>query len=285
METKKVNITLEVVSPMLSHGKKYNAEFRVQELIASMRYWWRAVYFSKTNSQNRDMLQVEKEIFGSTEKKAPFSILLLNREQIKSEKFSNIIGCKNEISGISSGTRISLQILYKDSVNVELYINLIRLSSYLGGLGQRARRGYGCFRVVEDNKVKDFKSKIEYSIKNVQENTKKSKEIKVIKEDNNILRIDEKGYKHSYIRKIVIGEQIDEESYVKKIQEKLTETKEEEEIKGKIDEYLKLVYISRYAADENKVYPIIIFFNSIERNDKDRKRLKKVEDILLGGLQ
>ncbi len=144
------SITLETLTPLCSNGAdKYSLEFRITELKSLMRFWWRAI---NTFGSVSEMKKKEGELFGSTELKSPLRIRL---DSYKSHKMNNSEQKKwlNRISGISPQSQISLIFSYSnhrvDQDQMDYYINLLKISLILGGLGKRSRRGGGVLKLVE----------------------------------------------------------------------------------------------------------------------------------------
>lgn len=290
-------IELEIVSEMLSHGanKESEAEFRVQELIAAMRYWWRGIFFFE---KYNDLLQKENELFGSTEGKAPFSIVLLNSSEIetKIKECNGIIGCieKTKIWGILPQTKVSLHIIYKDEKEKELYKSLIELVSYLGGLGQRVRRGYGSFKIVKGiNNESIEKGKVVEGIKDtidrIQSNTKQLNRVKYSTNNGSIVNKNKSNKNEKFlIKEIFVGEAMDISNYKSKIREMLSQVKKENENKNEIETFLNATYISCYSeGKEGRVFPVITFFNLKIYSSEKFERYKKYKGCIkkyLGGL-
>ncbi|MBW2050399.1 MAG: type III-B CRISPR module RAMP protein Cmr1, partial [Deltaproteobacteria bacterium] len=79
METREFEV--EVVTPLFLGGADpRKAELRTPPIKGALRFWWRALYGS---DDLKDMKEREGEIFGSTTRKASFSIQLKDTGNLK----------------------------------------------------------------------------------------------------------------------------------------------------------------------------------------------------------
>ena len=67
---------VEIITPLFLGGAdKVNSEIRAASIKGALRFWWRALYGYKFNSIE-EMAHKENKIFGSTENKSSFSIMV-----------------------------------------------------------------------------------------------------------------------------------------------------------------------------------------------------------------
>ena len=153
-------LKIKTITPMLSHGiSRYKPEFRVTELKSAMRFWWRAI---NTFENLKDMKKKEGILFGDSENNcSPFrmkaKVIGNNKKDLSEYHIAKVGKTKEgkdiEIKGIHIDKDIEIT-LYSNKLydsNLEFYVKLIKLVSFLGGLGQRSRRGYGAFNVEKCN--------------------------------------------------------------------------------------------------------------------------------------
>jgi CRISPR-associated protein Cmr1 len=128
-----------------------------------MRYWWRATLGGVIGDSNLDGLRkLETAVFGSTDEGSPVAVRLrplLPAEQGEPRKESMpILPHKGKGGGsrqaIAAGERMSLvmhQWRLADDVVWQAACASLNLTLTLGGVGLRARRGYGTLRIVKSS--------------------------------------------------------------------------------------------------------------------------------------
>ena len=158
----------ESVTPMFMYGADNKTpELRPASIKGVMRFWWRAI----NGDLPLDKLKKqEDEIFGSTEKRSSFSIRV--NEDLKSKKEYPLPHKKKGDKGYHQKnafiTNQTFQVIFRGK-NLELISNIFKLSTLLGGFGQRSRRGFGSIRVIKRDNNKELYSleKIEGFIENI----------------------------------------------------------------------------------------------------------------------
>lgn len=137
----------ETVTPMFLAG----ADGRTPELRRSpslkgvLRFWWRAI---QANSV-KDLRKKEGAIFGSSEEgvgKSTFRLILKGEfESVNEKPLPHHSNDRKSfpLPAIRAGT--SFQVITDADKSIQ---NLIILSSILGGLGKRSRRGFGSFEIT-----------------------------------------------------------------------------------------------------------------------------------------
>jgi len=176
---------VEVITPMfLAGADKNKAELRVPSIKGMLRFWWRATCGI---DDIEDMKKLEDEIFGSTDKKASFSISINQDFQTSKDLFS---GKKFSVS--SKGRTFQLDILHylafgcvtynkekrgnivdkeyiKPASNFRLSLNANKkiideiemvLTHFInfGGLGAKSRNGFGSLNCKDTNLIKQNKN-------------------------------------------------------------------------------------------------------------------------------
>lgn len=212
MESNTKKIELEILTPMFSHGADTETpEFRIPELKAAMRFWWRALNSFKSFN---DMKVQEGRLFGdSINNAAPIKIKYASKNQPESHLHTlftrvkyNKKTEKKEFEAISPKNTISLELV--PSLNcgsdvLEIYQDLIYITAILGGLGQRARRGKGAIKVHSENfDNKEF-------LKILNKISRDKFELSSSTEDNDFItirKIEEGKLNYPYIEEINIGQ-------------------------------------------------------------------------------
>ena len=158
---KRVEIELEVLTPMFSYGDRKVVEFRITELKSLMRSIFREIYYFENLD---DMRNKEGYLFGTTSNidksfkkessiKSPVSFVIkdnIKRENIYEEcilphKKDKI----NPIKCIKGSTKVWLNMICKKNIDVEIYIKLLLQVSIMGAIGRRSRKGFGSFKINE----------------------------------------------------------------------------------------------------------------------------------------
>lgn len=159
------------ITPMfLAGADNCTTELRPPSIKGAMRFWWRAV--QRCASLN-DLKEKEAKLFGSSAEgfgRAPFSIrareLSLNegKDQLmphhRNGWCGTAQGCRNNNRGVCNKQQATLP-CYKEAGTFQVSFDsrddsasfagkVFRLSSILGGLGRRCRRGFGSYYIQED---------------------------------------------------------------------------------------------------------------------------------------
>lgn len=176
MEQKEFEV--EVVTPLFLGGSDpKKAELRVPSIKGALRFWWRALYGS---DDLQDMKIRESEVFGSTDKKASFSIQFKNIEKVrpvlvnlpqglkiptqsKGKTFPisiveylayglckyDKIQKKNVFTKehIPTGSRFGLQLNIYNISHKDQIVNALKTLINFSGIGSRSRNGFGCLKI------------------------------------------------------------------------------------------------------------------------------------------
>lgn len=178
MNKPKTQIQLEVVTSMLSKGSNNELEIRIPEIKSAMRFWWRGLnYFNidkKTSKIHeeyiKNMKEEEGKVFGDLENQSsPLYIKFFQKNSIQ-ESRRKVVGIKGYRCTIKPTYDFKLNFYLKYSnyitYSLQKYIELLEIVSVLGGIGQRSRKGHGCFAVREVN-MQDYNI-INYNELNIQ---------------------------------------------------------------------------------------------------------------------
>lgn len=173
MET--VKFEIEVVTPMFIAGAmQKDSEMRAPAIKGLLRWWWRAANGHRTLAE---LKKAESDIFGSTERRSAFSMILGGIENIKTVREGLPSGKKvmakskgntfpisiidylafgiaeysKEKKGnvynrphIEPGTKFDLIIRIYDDAYRESILMALNLLCRYGGLGAKSRNGFGC---------------------------------------------------------------------------------------------------------------------------------------------
>lgn len=148
--------TLRAVTPLLIHGAQSDgpAELRPPSFRGEWRYWFRAAAGAVIGDRNRDgLVKMESAVFGSTDKGSAVT-LKITQSQVKTAP-AKVLPHKQDggsRSAISGGEEFEIEISSKPTALPEVWEaakTSFVLMVTLGGVGQRARRGYGTLQVKD----------------------------------------------------------------------------------------------------------------------------------------
>lgn len=197
----KITFNCQVISPMfIGNASTQNAELRPSAIKASMRFWWRAIHPNLKSDQLRIN---ECELFGGsyipkdqkkeeevdlksekTKHNAPqFRILNFSKIYLRNIESNFKIDPRKPEKGdenwrknylsiqkpaIVPNTKFAITFLCQPEKS-ETLIALMHLSSALGGLGNRSRRGAGSWKILnyEENKSMEACKNIEYDLNSI----------------------------------------------------------------------------------------------------------------------
>ena len=164
MTIRKLEVTLETVTPLFLGGADGKSELRPPPFRGLMRYWFRALVggvVSDTNEALKQIKQKEAEVFGSPDEKHGQSAVWVRLNELNFKKgeakilphrddpWINHQGrrMRNEPKPvIPPGTTTNLILTLKpgespDKLEMAVWSLLVGLT--LGGIGKRSRRGFG----------------------------------------------------------------------------------------------------------------------------------------------
>jgi len=167
-------LSCEIITPMFLYGADGKTpELRAPSLKGAIRFWWRAV---QAEDNIEKMKKKESSIFGDSgeEGRSKFSIVIAGANAVEERKMlPHHTGDKNCPYLPGCGGRNNPGYCYKGYMSLALkeqrfevtlrYNNLpsdfsgeklealLKLSSCLGGLGRRSRRGFGSFSIISEH--------------------------------------------------------------------------------------------------------------------------------------
>ncbi|KEI87412.1 type III-B CRISPR module RAMP protein Cmr1 [Clostridium botulinum] len=210
---KKAEVTLEVITPMLSFGDDgKNPEFRITELKSLMTNTFRELYYFR---DKKDMRIKEGILFGNMDRKAPICFKIKSVEL--NDKYTEDVYMlphkrQGRTNSIFNSSKIILLILGNDNKVLNMYINLLIQASVIGALGKRSRKGFGSFKItdIDGIEIDTFKRILEKKpieilrecSKWVDRNIKSLYPIRIFKNDNK--RIEKLDFDYPYAKKIKI---------------------------------------------------------------------------------
>ncbi len=281
----KIVFECESVTPMFMYGADGKTpELRPASVKGVMRFWWRAINGNLPLNELRDR---EGEIFGNTEKKSKVIIYPINITKTEDFKISttphhkkgycsnndNSKGCyfkgnscmkANQRVGKLYTFVITIDIKSNKYMNREQLKNLFILTTTLGGLGQRSRRGFGCVHITKVDDINFTPPKTEQEIKEKIDDT--------FKYDSKI--------NYPYIQSIQVGNKADD-NYQELLETigKTTHTYPDDMFGSGTPRYASPIYIS-VIKDGNKYRPIITTLHNTKSIDATKLRKFKEAIIL-----
>lgn len=152
----------KILTPMFLHGADGETpELRESSLKASIRYWWRAI---NSNLRLPEMRKREAEIFGGSyteednkEKSFKSSFNLIAKDiSLKDQKMDRLptkdkpAPAESYVSGNFEVTIITQEAFLKArNIKSDSIENIFKLSTILGDVGKRSRRGFGSFHIID----------------------------------------------------------------------------------------------------------------------------------------
>jgi len=297
VKMKKITFTCEIVSPMFSGSAYKNTlEFRPTELKASLRFWWRAMH---PNLSLDEMRKKEFKIFGSgndiTNKSHVRIIdfeIQLNNNRINDIYYDNVTNNRNNRSNnndniviikkaklphkrgreqgkslafVSGTFSITFGLINEQIFSSNQLIALMKIASYLGGLGTRSRRGMGAWRIIQidDNPINEY-----VNLQNIYDNIALFSGQTYTINHNKIFVSNKIERSYPYIREIYLGS--NGETNVDNLTYKIINTAHK--IKGQDSDNYKNcagnsrprlaspIYIS-IIKNNNQYFPVITFLN------------------------
>ncbi|MGC8771094.1 MAG: type III-B CRISPR module RAMP protein Cmr1 [Brevinematia bacterium] len=145
----KLEFECEIITPMfLSGANQSECELRPASIKGALRFWWRALYGINYSDIGK-LKEAELDLFGSTDKKSKLKIQILQNPQFNKNNNYKPLPHK-EKPNFSLPCFLPDNNIFKISLTCyentkDIFENLFILFSIVGGLGRRARRGFGAF--------------------------------------------------------------------------------------------------------------------------------------------
>lgn len=125
-------------------------EIRPSAIKASLRFWWRAAngHLSKENLKKE-----EEKLFGGTGTQTLRSSLIIRMPYIQpplqTKEFVLVPHKQNmRAKAIQPGQQFQVILMYREEPSEGYFKSLLILSSVLGGMGKRSRRGMGSWKIT-----------------------------------------------------------------------------------------------------------------------------------------
>lgn len=168
--------TCQVISPMFIHGADTNyLELSSTAFKSSMRFWWRTLQ----KETGMELLKKEEALFGgvtiedslktdepeknrkendmdnetplkkSKGRRSPVDIIVKPIERLNFVKKKPVPHKNFEKVAYAQNNTFQVTIMSRRGNHLEFYEKLFELSSILGGVGQRSRRGMGSYQILK----------------------------------------------------------------------------------------------------------------------------------------
>jgi CRISPR-associated protein Cmr1 len=160
--------TFRIVTPMFISGADQDkAQLRIPSIKGALRFWWRALAYSRLHGDLVKIHEEEAGIFGSTESASPIRMSASRIDGLKSKptgkRYDDFVrpdrpgarylayGVMNAF-GRHAGELIRPCLEHAQTFHVHFlsrhevapsFLDALKLFGLLGGVGSRARRGYG----------------------------------------------------------------------------------------------------------------------------------------------
>lgn len=166
-----------MITPLLMHGKenKKVAELRAPSFTGVFRYWFRALQPASSSRMVRResiMFQEESNLFGGTRGKSQKSPILVSisppisfkEHQYNTRPHAPYKKPPTIVPGIPENKlfQLQLQTYLKDEHLFDTVLTYAKISFYLGGFGQRSRRGFGSITITNDEKHENPEQWLDY---------------------------------------------------------------------------------------------------------------------------
>jgi len=161
-----ITFECETITPMFLAGADgQTPELRAPSIKGALRFWWRAMngHLGLEDKKDRDgkiiqkgLKTIEGEIFGNTSSRSKV-IMRVQVQKIYKERTSSLPHKQRsfEKEAFSKGTIFTVYLSLTKAISCkEVVFNLRTLAalfilvSVLGGLGNRSRRGFGSFKII-----------------------------------------------------------------------------------------------------------------------------------------
>jgi len=140
----KIVFECETITPMFMYGADGRTpELRPASIKGLMRFWWRAIH---GNLSLDELKKQEGEIFGNTDIKSSFSIRI--KKVFFNPKDEYPLPHKKTYQKSSFPINQIFKITFTGK-NLKLVENIFKLTTILGGFGQRSRRGFGSIQITK----------------------------------------------------------------------------------------------------------------------------------------
>jgi CRISPR-associated protein Cmr1 len=148
-----ITFECETITPMfLSGADGSTPELRPPSIKGALRFWWRAM---NGHLDLKTLKEREGEIFGDTGRRSSFSVRVLQHASTEKQlatASTAILPHKFKSSYKSAiQPKNAFQVEIRTDANQQEIEALFELSCLLGGIGGRARRGFGSIQIIGKN--------------------------------------------------------------------------------------------------------------------------------------
>jgi len=213
-----IKFKCRVITPMFMAGADGKTpELRPSEFKGMMRFWWRAI---RADDNIEKLREEEAKIFGGTgEKKGKSKVMIkVFPQQISSSSYRPLPHSQTKtfpFSGIRVNSKFVI-FLRGEEEFINIFKDVLFLSTILGGFGKRSRRGFGSVAIIEPK---------ELNFENLQKEELLSKILDTLNQIDNHYEISsskivnkKSGGNYPWIKEIEIGNKHDDwETLLKKI--------------------------------------------------------------------
>ena len=188
---KTIEASFEIVTPMFISGGDNEADLRPPSIKGALRFWWRALHWGQclqeTDNEKealKRLYKLEAELFGAAVKDQSYGqgVFFIKLKEIENKSIEHNWPKNNDPGSGYIGfgldetkeqshlkalrpTKFSLCLVLKNASDehISQLKDTLMAWGLMGGLGSRARRGYGSVALIEMDKVSyQFKSKTDY---------------------------------------------------------------------------------------------------------------------------
>lgn len=293
-----ITFKCKTLSPLfIGNANTKNAEFRPNVFKSSMRFWWRML---NPHLSTKGMLKEEAELFGGNydfndgkiTKKPPFRIVDFDSSNLEITSNERPIDPRSDRANranrgsayyILSNQEFDISLYFSKNRSFDKIKDLFFLASALGGVGQRARRGAGAWKITgiekDGEKYTDFDT--EYTLNNISEKMGQINDNYEVNSTEKCIRLKSSktiaNIKSTYLKKISISSK-DFKSQGKlraQIMNAAHQMKDKRHFNSEIGgtSMASSVYISMLEQDES-LHPIITTLHNQTDNDNLQKEFE-----------
>jgi CRISPR-associated protein Cmr1 len=273
-----VKFTCSVVTPMFMAGADGRTpELRPSEFKGMMRFWWRAIRADDNIEESREE---EAETFGGTGEKEGKSKVMIKvcPQQISSSSYRPLPHSQTKRFTFSCiDVNSTFKIFLKGEEEfINIFKNVLFLSTILGGFGKRSRRGFGSVATIEPK---------ELNFENLQKEELLSKILDILNQIDNHYEIRsskivnrKSGGNYPWIKEIEIGNKHDDwEALLKKIGN-ATHNHKNPSLGNSFPRMASPIYVSLVKLKDG-FYPIVTTLNSYFPQNYPRYDFSKQNDF------
>ncbi len=183
-------------------------ELRPSEFKGMMRFWWRALH---PHLRLDELRKQEGIIFGSSQEnigKSKFSIIIKPNPNLQTFKTEPVPTKMFKQIAILPDQTFEIILRFRDKKYFKTVLDIMMISTILGGFGRRSRRGFGSIKIIKINNKPTLK---EIQLKKIKEilNSFLKKEVFVESNNNILVRNDlnQLKAKYPFIKEIYLGKE------------------------------------------------------------------------------